>query len=105
MCACIYTELMYVYFMVFLKALILPKDCMPMCLLHTAVHHTYTVFYTVRLRNAQDQLIHLKHEDDELNKVLDEDETQINKITELISVVEMWVELFLMRNLKFCYVL
>ena len=53
--------------------------------------HTFILF---RLRNAQDQLIHLKHEEDELNKVLDEDEAQINKITELISVVEMWVVLF-----------
>ena len=41
-----------------------------------------------RLRNAQDQLVHLKHEEDELNKLLDEDEAHINKITELISVVE-----------------
>ena len=51
-------------------------QCMHMCILF-------------RLRNAQDQLVHLKHEEDQLNKVLDEDEAQINKITELITVVEM----------------
>lgn len=45
--------------------------------------------YEFRLHNAQDQLVHLKHEEDELNRVLDEDDVQINRITELISVVEM----------------
>ena len=39
--------------------------------------------------NAQDQLVHLKHkEEDELNRLLYKDEAQINKITELINVVE-----------------
>jgi len=41
-----------------------------------------------RLRNAQDQLVHLQHEEDQLLKVLEEDERQINKVTELIDVVE-----------------
>lgn len=47
-----------------------------------------------RLRNAQDQLVHLKHEEDELNRALDEDEAQISKITELINIVEMYVHTF-----------
>lgn len=57
--------------------------------------HIFYLFYSTyiyllaRLHNAQDQLVHLKHEEDELNRALDEDEAQINKITELISVVEM----------------
>ena len=50
------------------------------------IHTERTLFF--RLRNAQDQLVHLKHEEDELNRLLYEDEAQINKITELINVVE-----------------
>ena len=46
------------------------------------------MYLFLRLRNAQDQLVHLKHEEDELNRLLCEDEAQINKITELINVVE-----------------
>ena len=41
-----------------------------------------------KLCNAQDQLVHLQHEEDELLKVLGEDEQQINKVTELVNVVE-----------------
>ena len=58
-------------------------------ILYTTMYTYVHIIILFRLRNAQDQLIHLEHEEDRLNKVLDEDEAQINKIAELIAVVEM----------------
>ena len=59
------------------------------------------IYHLHRLHNAQDQLVHLKHEEDELNRLLDEDEIQIDKITKLLNVVEAYVKYFLqLRSLQ-----
>ena len=57
--------------------------------IHTVLFiYAYILHISFRLHNAQDQLVHLKHEEDELNRLLNEDEAQIKKITKLIDVVE-----------------
>ena len=53
---------------------------------HYNITYVYVCITLLRLHYA---LMHLKCEEDKLNKILVEEEAQINRLTELIGVVEM----------------